>query len=536
MGFTVVDVNMRGTGCSGGAFDFFEPLQSLDGYDVIETIARQPWVAAPQGRDDGHLLRRHQPALHRRDQPAEPGGDLAALGARQHADDALPRRHPQHRLRARLGEGAGPRRAARLADGGQAWAYKKIQDGDKICKANQALHGEAVEPAEEGPRPTTTTSRRSPTRSRRSPSSTRSTCRSSWPASGPTSRRAATARRSPRTSPAPTRSGSRSPTAPTSTRSIRRPSTAGTTSSSSTSPSRRRSPTPRVIQAAAPVIYQEAMGISGVTLPPDPIQQQPTYDGRAGGVRGAAADPGPLRQRRRRHPPRAARTRASSSPSASFPIPGTEASPGTSRPAARCATRRPPGAHADAFTWNAHATPPTDFTGDTAGGHGRPLDRDARPTTGRRTRPATRSPTSPTRWPRTRRWSAPAPCSLGPLVDPERRPPGHDQRGPARRQGDLRPERLAARQRAQARPQEEHPARARAQPAQARRQAAAAQRFVKVTIPLYYEGHAYRAGSRIRVTISAPNGDQPIWAFDQTQPEGHRRRSRSPTPRRCPRS
>ena len=44
MGFTVVDVNMRGTGCSGGAYDFFEPLQNLDGYDVIETIARQPWV------------------------------------------------------------------------------------------------------------------------------------------------------------------------------------------------------------------------------------------------------------------------------------------------------------------------------------------------------------------------------------------------------------------------------------------------------------------------------------------------------------
>ena len=44
MGFAVVDVNMRGTGCSGGAFDFFEPLQSLDGYDVIETIARRPWV------------------------------------------------------------------------------------------------------------------------------------------------------------------------------------------------------------------------------------------------------------------------------------------------------------------------------------------------------------------------------------------------------------------------------------------------------------------------------------------------------------
>ncbi|HWX95604.1 MAG TPA: CocE/NonD family hydrolase, partial [Solirubrobacteraceae bacterium] len=44
MGFAVVDVNMRGTGCSGGAFDFFEPLQNLDGYDVIQTIAKQPWV------------------------------------------------------------------------------------------------------------------------------------------------------------------------------------------------------------------------------------------------------------------------------------------------------------------------------------------------------------------------------------------------------------------------------------------------------------------------------------------------------------
>jgi predicted acyl esterase len=45
-------------------------------------------------------------------------------------------------------------------------------------------------------------------------------------------------------------------------------------------------------------------------------------------------------------------------------------------------------------------------------------------------------------------------------------------------------------------------------------------RFVKVTIPLYYQGHAYRAGSRIRVIISAPNGDQPIWAFGEARPKG----------------
>ncbi len=44
MGYATVGVNIRGTGCSGGAYDYFEPLQALDGYDVIEIVARQPWV------------------------------------------------------------------------------------------------------------------------------------------------------------------------------------------------------------------------------------------------------------------------------------------------------------------------------------------------------------------------------------------------------------------------------------------------------------------------------------------------------------
>lgn len=43
-GFATVGVNMRGTGCSGGAYDFFEPLQVLDGYDLIEVVANQEWV------------------------------------------------------------------------------------------------------------------------------------------------------------------------------------------------------------------------------------------------------------------------------------------------------------------------------------------------------------------------------------------------------------------------------------------------------------------------------------------------------------
>ena len=43
-------------------------------------------------------------------------------------------------------------------------------------------------------------------------------------------------------------------------------------------------------------------------------------------------------------------------------------------------------------------------------------------------------------------------------------------------------------------------------------------RFAKVTVPLYYQGHVYRAGSRMRVTLAAPRGDQPVWAFAELQP------------------
>ena len=39
-------------------------------------------------------------------------------------------------------------------------------------------------------------------------------------------------------------------------------------------------------------------------------------------------------------------------------------------------------------------------------------------------------------------------------------------------------------------------------------------------IPLYYQGHVYRAGSRIRITITPPAGDQPVWSFAETVPAG----------------
>ncbi|MBK5231671.1 MAG: CocE/NonD family hydrolase [Thermoleophilia bacterium] len=42
--FAVVSVQMRGSGCSGGAFDLFGWPTTYDGYDAIETVAAQDWA------------------------------------------------------------------------------------------------------------------------------------------------------------------------------------------------------------------------------------------------------------------------------------------------------------------------------------------------------------------------------------------------------------------------------------------------------------------------------------------------------------
>jgi hypothetical protein len=38
-------------------------------------------------------------------------------------------------------------------------------------------------------------------------------------------------------------------------------------------------------------------------------------------------------------------------------------------------------------------------------------------------------------------------------------------------------------------------------------------RFVKLRVPIFPVAHAFRAGSRIRVTLTAPGGERPRWRF-----------------------
>ncbi len=229
MGFAVVDVNMRGTGCSGGAYDFFEPLQNLDGYDVIETIAHQPWVlnhkVGMMGISYGAISQLFTAQL---DPP-----DLEAISPLSTIDATATTLYPGGILNTGFAVDWAQQRQAEAEpagpNSGQPYAYQQIQSGDQTCAANQTLHGEAADLMAKSA-PTRPTTRRRPTPWIRSRLSTRSRCRRSWPASGRTSRQVATVRIWCSTSPGPSRSGSRSPTALTSTRSIRTHSIAGTTS------------------------------------------------------------------------------------------------------------------------------------------------------------------------------------------------------------------------------------------------------------------------------------------------------------------
>ncbi|MHB8220251.1 MAG: CocE/NonD family hydrolase, partial [Acidimicrobiales bacterium] len=44
LGFASVSLQMRGTGCSGGAFDLFGLPNTFDGYDAVQIVGSQPWV------------------------------------------------------------------------------------------------------------------------------------------------------------------------------------------------------------------------------------------------------------------------------------------------------------------------------------------------------------------------------------------------------------------------------------------------------------------------------------------------------------
>ncbi len=519
LGFAVVDVNMRGTGCSGGAFDLFEPLQSLDGYDVIETVARQPWVLHHKvgmigisyggisqlfvGEIDPPSLAAISPlsVVDRTSTTLLYDGGIVTTGfvipwAEQRMHDAEPA----------------------SSTGGQAWALKQIQAGDQTCKANQALHAEAVNLiAKIHANPFYIPSVADPLDPIKFVHKIKApvflACQFTDEQTG---------------GHCPDLAEHFTGTAHkwfTFTNGVHTDSLDPATFNRwydflELYVARQAPNMPAAVKAGAPTIYQAVQGVKGVTLPPDPLQGLLSYgaalaafqrlpqvrilfDNGAGSTTPGNPLPGFEQSFAR------------------FPIPGTTARSWYLSAGGLLSDTQPTQAATDSFTWNKTARPPTDFTGDTGGGPGglwnaTPAYNWTQNPDGTAVSYLTNPLSSNTAivgggaaqlWIK----SSTSDVDLQVTVT-EVRPDGKEtfvQSGWLRasdRKLDPAQSTVLA-------------------PFPTFRQADAAPlpngRFTELTIPLYYEGHEYRAGSRIRIIISAPGGDQPTWAFAKTVPAGH---------------
>jgi predicted acyl esterase len=507
---------MRGTGCSGGAFDFFEPLQGLDGYDVVETVARQPWVLHHKvgmfgvsygGISQLFTAETRPPSLAAItplsviDQTATtlyPGGILNTGFAFSWALDRVHDAKPAS------------------ATGGQKWALERIQSGDKTCKANQVLHDQAVDliskiranryyvPKVADPLAPVTFVHKINVpvflACQFTDEQTGGHCPDLASHFTGTSRKWFTFTNGVHTDSLDPATFNR------------------WFDFLELYVARRQPQLPAAVPGFAPTIYKTVFGIPGVTLPADPIQSEPSYaaartafealppvrilfDNGAGGS--AAGMPVP----------------AFEQSFGRFPLPGTSARSWYLGANGTLTDGQPSDAGADAFTWDKAARPRTDFSGNTAGGTDGlwtttpPYDWTQNPTgtfASYVTDPLGADTTivgagSLLAWVR----SAAPEVDLQATVS-EVRPDGMET---FVQSGWLRSE---------ARKLTPTSTLLDAQPTlrKADAQPMPRGRYARLTIPLYYEGHVYRAGSRIRVTISAPGGDQPVWAFGVTSPHG----------------
>ena len=535
MGFAVVDIQMRGTGCSGGAFDFFEPLQSIDGYDIVETVARQPWVKGHKvgmmGISYGGISQLftaqtrppHLAAispLSTIDATATtlyPGGNLntgfAVAWARERQQEAQP--------------------AGTGAHGTQPYAEQRVADGDSTCRENQALHGEAADlmakvRANSHYKPKVADPLDPVSFVHRIDVPTFLACQFEDEQTGGHC-------------PALVRHF-------TGTKKKWFTFTNGAHIDSLDPATLNRlydflelyvaDQPPAVnsaeIRAAAPVIYQQALGTppnDPITLPPDPVQQQPTYAGalaefgKAKPVRvlfdnGAGASPSHSQQPGDPYP-------VFEHSFASLPVPGTRAQSWYLGRGSALHAHAPSRPNVNRYRSDPRALPGTDFDGNTGtGGLWGNASQWKWDWKQRRSGTAVSYLSAPLKknvttvgagavqlWVR----SSTADLDLQATVSEVRG--GHEtfvqsgwMRGSERKLAPSRHNIMKQRstllepiptlRASDVRPMPRH-------------------RYTKVVVPLYFQGHAYRAGSRIRVTVSAPGGEQPIWSFAQARPRGH---------------
>ncbi len=533
MGFAVVDVNMRGTGCSGGAYDFFEHMQNLDGYDVIETIAHQPWVL---GNKVG-MLGISYGAISQLFTAQERPPDLEAIAPLSTIDATASTLYPGGILNTGFAVAWAEQRqqnAEPASPGhGQAWATTRIEEDDQTCAANQDLHGEAANlmekiKANSTYNPAVADELDPITFVHKIDVPTFLACQ--WEDEQTGGHCADLSQHF------------------TGTEQKWFTFTNGAHIDSLDPYTYDRlydflelfvahqapAINQAVVRAAAPVIYQEAMGLPKtdvVTLPPDPIQEQPTYESALSAFEALPSirvlfDSGAGTS------PTGTTTAGDPYPGfeqsfSKFPIPGTKARTWYFGPGGALNEQQPSTEGVDSYTSNANATPLTDYSSNTGSGG---LWGNASQWEWNWTQPQAGSAVSYVSSPLTSDTTAIGGGAVHlwvksstPDVDlqatvSEVRPDGNEtfvQNGWIR----ASERKLSTDSKNMF---NQHPTLLQPIPTflESDVEPMPANEFVSVVVPLYFEGHAYRAGSRIRVTITAPNGTQPIWSFSQTQPAG----------------
>ncbi len=138
MGFATVGVNMRGTGCSGGVFDVFSPAQAADGYDVVESVARQPWV---QHHHVG-MVGLSYPGISQLYVAAARPPHLAAITPLSVIDDLWRQQWPGGTYNSGFTRAWLAMRDAETQVGGQAWDQARIDAGDETAAENQLIRSQ----------------------------------------------------------------------------------------------------------------------------------------------------------------------------------------------------------------------------------------------------------------------------------------------------------------------------------------------------------------------------------------------------------
>jgi predicted acyl esterase len=136
LGYAYVGVNVRGTGCSGGSFRAFEAIQSLDGYDIIETIAAQSWAKFHEVGMVGISYPGIEQLYVAQTQPPH----LSAISPLSVIDDTYQGTlYPGGILNTGFAVPWANERDEQAEPYGQQWSEDRAIGGDTVCADNQSL-------------------------------------------------------------------------------------------------------------------------------------------------------------------------------------------------------------------------------------------------------------------------------------------------------------------------------------------------------------------------------------------------------------